>query len=99
MALGKRAVALNEHAHRDYCTPENCVLVKSNGKEECYDGVFFHKGANYNQGNIFTFDPDAAIAGFEEALTRPEPDPKLAEDLKERFSVKRCVDGLLEGIN
>jgi len=96
LALGKRAVALNEHAHQDYCTSENCVLVEPSGKEECYDGMFFHKEANFNQGNIFKFEQDAAIAGFEAAINRSIPDPKLGEELREKFSVQKTVDELLK---
>jgi hypothetical protein len=94
--LGKRGVVLNAHAHQDYCNNENSVLIEPNGKEDAADGVFFQKGSVFNQGNIFTFSQEDAVRGMEEALERPEPDEKLGEELKEKFSAKNCVDRLLE---
>ncbi len=94
--LGKRGVVLNAHAHKDYCDAENSVLIEPSGKEDSSDGLFFHKGHAYNQGNIFRWEEDDAIAGMEEALTRGEPDPSLGEKLKQQFSVEKTVDILLD---
>ena len=42
VALGKHAVVLRAHAHLDWATPENSVLVDPNGKQPAADGFFFH---------------------------------------------------------
>ncbi len=94
-ALGKRGVVLDAHAHQDYSDNENSVLLKPSGKEEAADGIFFHKGGNFNQGNIFSWNEDEAIAAMEEALKREEPNPSLGEELKKKFSVEKTVDILL----
>lgn len=93
--LGKRGVCLNAHAHLDYATTENSILVEPTGKQDAKDGVFFGDG-QFNQGNIYSLPADEiVITAFEEALARPVPDKALAEKLKEKFSVKNSVDLLL----
>lgn len=93
--LGKRGVALNAHAHLDYATNKNSVLVEPNGVEDIQDGIFF-VGGDFNVGTKYTFDDEVAIAAMEEAFARPEPDSKLAEELKEKFSVENTVNKLLK---
>ena len=67
VALGKHAVILNASAYKEWATHSNSVLVEPNGKTEAYDGVFFKKGAPFNQGNIYTFDEEAFIDGCEKS--------------------------------
>ncbi len=97
--LGKRGVALKAHSFVDFCSDENTTWVNPSGKEECYDGIFFHKGHSFNQGSIFCWNEDEAISAMEEAVGKEKPDPKIGEDLAEKFSAKRTVDILLDGIN
>jgi glycosyltransferase involved in cell wall biosynthesis len=98
VALGKHAVILNAHAYKDWATPENSVLVESSGKTEVYDGMFFRQGMPFNQGNIFTFDEDAFVAGCEKAIERVEKNRENEEGLKlqEEFTYAKTLDGLLE---
>lgn len=94
--LGKRGVALAAHAHLDYVTEENSVLVQPAHKEDAKDGFFFKEGA-FNQGNIYSLPQDeVVIAAFEEALGRSAPDPDISRNLQEKFSVKNTVDKLLD---
>ena len=93
--LGKKAVTLRAHAHTDYCSEEDSVFIEPSGKEDCYDGVFFQEGSPFNQGKIFTWDEDEAIAAMEKAIQKEKPSDKLSENLKNKFSVKNTVDILL----
>jgi hypothetical protein len=94
--LGKRGVVLRAHAHTDYCSDTNSIFVEPSGKEDATDGMFFQKGQPYNQGNIFTWDEDAGIAGMEQALNMDVPDPEVGKALADKFSVKNTVDCLLD---
>ena len=100
VALGKHAVILNAHAYKEWANTENAVLVEASGKEEVYDGMFFRQGMPFNQGNIFTFDEDAFIAGCEEAIKRVENNRENEEGLKlqEEFTYTKTLDALIEEV-
>ena len=90
-ALGKHAVILNAHAYKGWANQENAVLVSPNGKIEVYDGMFFHKGQQFNQGNVYVYDDEAFIHGCEEAIKRFEANAVNNEGLKlqENFSYEK----------
>lgn len=93
--LGKRGVSLNAHSHTDYADAENSVLVEPSGKCEIKDEMFYNKKNPFNHGQMFAWEEDAAIAGMEEALARPEPDQKKAAALANKYSVANTVNSLL----
>ena len=97
VGLGKHSVILNAHGYKEWATEENSVLIEPKGKEEAYDGVFFHKGQEWNQGNIFSFDEDNFISGCEEAIKRVEANRVNEDGLKiqEDFSLDKTLDKLL----
>jgi hypothetical protein len=98
VAMGKYCVGLYAHAHRDWMTPENSVLVNPCGKIEAYDGFFFQKGRPFNQGNIFDFNDDEFIAGCEEAIKRYQANKINAAglELQNKFSYEKTVDAIIE---
>ena len=57
LCLGKVSVMLDAHAHQDY-KGEACVLVQPKGMRDAVDNIFFHKGANVNQGQWHDFNDD-----------------------------------------
>ena len=66
--LGKWSIVLNATSHKDWATKDNSILVEPTGKIEAYDGTFFKKGSDFNQGNIYDFSDDAAVAAIEKAV-------------------------------
>lgn len=99
LCLGKWAVVLDAHVHKDYCNDKNSFLVPATGKTVAHDGIFFHKDVQkFNQGNWFTFDDDAAIAAFEKALEKAKERNVEGEKLKEEFSYPKMVDKILNYI-
>ena len=101
VALGKHSVILNATAYKEWATSDNSVLVEPNGKEEVYDGMFFKKGAPFNQGNIYSFDEDAFIDGCEKAVERYKASPVNTEGVKlqEEFTYSKTVDAITEIMN
>lgn len=97
VALGKYCVGLNAHAYKDWMNPENSVLVEPTGKILAEDGLFFKRGAEVNQGNIFDWDEDEFIAGMEEAekrfVTNPVNEAGLL--LQKDFTYSKMVDIIL----
>jgi glycosyltransferase involved in cell wall biosynthesis len=101
LCLGKHGVILNAHAYRDWANSENAVLVESTSKIECYDGIFFHKGHEFNQGKYFDWNEESFISACEEAEKRFESDPvnKKGEELKEKFTWDNTTDIILENLS
>lgn len=96
IALGKQAVVLNAHAHKDFCNKENSILVEPNeNRVEAHDGKFFIKGQDYNQGSWFDFDDDAVMAAFDKAVERGREVNTEGEKLAS-WSYKNLVDTILE---
>lgn len=100
IAMGKHAVILNVNGYKEYANKENSVLINPNGKMDAHDGMFFHKGTQWNQGQFFTFDENEFVAGCEEAIKRVESGPvnlaglKLQEQFKTEDTAKIILDNL-----
>ena len=96
VCLGKHSVLLNASAYKDWATPENSVLIEPSGKRDVYDGMFFHKGQQYNQGQIYDFDEDDFISGCEEAIKRVKAsrNNEEGEKLKDKFTYSKMVDSV-----
>jgi len=71
--LGKKIVSLDAHAYKDYFNNENSWVVKPNAKFPAYDNIFFHPGADFNQGNFFDWDEKEFVEVLKQALAAPGP--------------------------
>lgn len=100
VALGKHSVILNAHSYKDWATKENSILVEPSGKIDVYDDVFFKKGNEVNQGQIFDWNEDDFIDACEEAIKRFKSSPVNESGLKlqEQFDVSKTVDIILEDL-
>jgi glycosyltransferase involved in cell wall biosynthesis len=98
VALGKHGVIMNAHGYKGWANEENSVLVNPSEKIDCYDGVFFREGQEFNQGQIFDFDEDELVNAFEVALDRHKTSPVNENGLKlqKEFTFKNTVDSLLK---
>lgn len=97
VALGKHCVGLYAHGHKGWMTPENSVTITPSGMVDSHDGIFFHKGASWNQGCFHDWKEDDFINGCEEAIKRYQKNPVNEEGLKlqEIFTIQKTVDGIL----
>ena len=98
-ALGKRSIVLNATSHQDWASEANSLLVEPEGKENCYDGAFFHQGAPFNQGTIYTFNEDVLISKMEEAEVLCGDLNTEGMKLQSKFTYSKTVDKLLELCN
>lgn len=84
LCLGKQAIVLNAHAHKDFCTSENSFLIEPSGKIDSEDGKFFKNGAPFNQGNFFDYKDsdfeDALLSIVDRAKTENIEGIKLAKE-------------------
>lgn len=97
ICLDKVAVVMNAHAHKSFANAENAILVEPGNKQEIYDDVFFIKGSDYNQGNMYMLNADAT----KEALLNSVKDLKFnkkGKELAQRFSVKNTANTILNNL-
>jgi hypothetical protein len=63
---------------------------------DSHDGVFFHKGNIFQQGQFFDFSEDEFINKCEEAIKRVESNPINTEGIKlQERTYKQTVDQLI----
>lgn len=100
VALGKHAVILNAHSYKEWANEENSVLIKPNSKIESHDGLFFHKGSPWNQGNIFNYDDEEFLNGCEAAILRVNQNRVNTKglDLQSKFDYKNIVANIIQEI-
>jgi len=100
VAIGKHAVMMNAHGYKSWVNEDNSVLVEPNSKTEAYDGVFFHKGHPYNQGNIYDFNEDDFISACELAIKRVEKDKinKAGLKLQDEFTSEKLLNNIISHI-
>ena len=99
-SLGKWSCVLNATAHKDWATEENSILIKPEPQmQEVYDNVFFQKGRQFSQGNVYTVTEQM----IEEAFKRAEKKAKIhngaGRKLAETQTYIKTVDQILEKIS
>jgi hypothetical protein len=94
--LGKWSIVLNSTSHKDWATKDNCILIDPDGKEPVYDNIFFHKGSEFNQGNIYTFDEEEFISAMETAEQKCRTVNNEGEKLKDKFTYENTLNNILE---
>jgi hypothetical protein len=100
LALGKHGVVHSCTAMSDWAAFAGATTVISNGIEPVYDGVFFHQGLAYNQGNIFTWNMDDYLKALQECHIKCKTS-KLNQQgllLQNEYSYKNGVDLMLKEI-
>ena len=97
-ALGKWSIVLNATSHKDWANPENSILVEPTSKTEAYDGIFFNKGADFNQGMINDFNLDEVSSKMEEAELKCKEENTEGLKLQNIFSYKNMLDSVIKNI-
>lgn len=100
VAMGKHSIIMNAHGYKSWANEDNSVLVEPNSKIEAYDGIFFHKGHPYNQGNIYDFNGDDFVSACELAIKKVEKDKinRAGLKLQDEFSSAKLANNILSHI-
>ena len=98
VAIGKHAVIMNATGYKEWANEANSVLLEPDSKIDSNDGVFFHKGSDYNQGQIFDFNEESFIESCEKAIKRVESNKVNQEGLKlqKDFTYAKTTDKILD---
>jgi hypothetical protein len=96
-ALGKQAVLSNFSSLADWGPQGGGIMVPAGPMEDAYDGHFFVKGQEFNQGQIAGFNKQGFLDGCAEAvgLAKFGPNAKGAE-LKREWTWDKTLSKLLE---
>ena len=92
--LGKWSCVLNCTSHKDWADESNSILVEPNGKFDCDDGMFFKKGAQFNQGHFHSVSDESIKEALNLSLQKTESNIKGVE-LSNKFSYKKSVNNIL----
>jgi hypothetical protein len=94
-ALGKLSIVLNHTSHKDWANKENSIFSDPETEENSEDGVFFTRGAPFNQGNINLISNEKMISLFEESEKFKGKVNEKGLMLKKDFSYEKTVDSIL----
>lgn len=97
--LGKWSVVSNCTAHKDWATEDNCVLIETDGKKDCYDNVFFKRGLPFNQGRVYNITDESIIDGLERAEKKAKIKNLKGVELQKKFTYERSVKKILSIIS
>lgn len=94
--LGKWSIVLNATSHKDWATSENSILVEPSSTEEIYDGAFFHKGGEFNQGIMHSFSDESFHSAIDSAINKCKSINEKGGNLKEKFSYSNTIQKILD---
>ncbi len=97
--LGKWSIVLNETSHKDWANKDNSILVESSGYMDVQDGKFFMKGAPFNQGIFYNWNPDDVVSAMEKAEAKVGQINSEGQKLSDKFTYSKTVDGILSCIS
>lgn len=97
--LGKWSIVLNGTAHKEWANSDNAIILEPNGEQESDDGMFFKKGAAFNQGTFLTFDEDEFIHALETAEKKVGQYNTCGALLGQTFTYKRALEEILSRLN
>ena len=90
---------MNATAHTDWADQDNSILINPNGTKDVYDGTFFNKGDEFNQGKIYTFSDEDFYQSIEEAINRVKKSRnENGKLIKDKFTYKKTLNNILKSI-
>ena len=97
--LGKWSIVLNATSHKDWANNENSILIEPSDKEEIYDGIFFNKDKDFNQGNFYNFSDKDFYNACDNAISKYGKENSFGVELINKFSYNNTLTKILETIN
>lgn len=98
-ALGKWSVVMNATAHKDWATSSNSILIEPSSLKDCYDGVFFHKGQPFNQGQFFDITDQEMENAILKSISYAKTLNTEGLKLQKQFTYEKTVETILCAIS
>jgi hypothetical protein len=97
--LGKWSVVINATAHKDWATKTNSILIEPSRMKDAYDGIFFNKGNEFNQGQFFDIsDEEMENAILQSISYAKKPNPEGLK-LQETMTYEKTTETILCAIS
>ena len=97
-ALGKWSIVSNCTSHTDWANDKNSILVEPDGKQPCYDNIFFREGDSFNQGEYYRLNAEKIDAGFDRSVQFAKKENTEGLKLQEEFTYEKTIEKILEKI-
>ena len=98
-ALGAFPIVLNCTAHKDWADADNSILVEPSGTQPIYDGTFFNKGDEFNQGDMYTFSDSDFYQAVDTAIDKAKISKnENGKALQEKFTYKKTLNNILKDV-
>jgi len=96
LLIGYKSLAANINILPYVATNSEVNDILPSGKTEAYDGIFFKRGSDFNQGSIYDFNEDEAIQAIEKAANLAENNivNTAGIELGQKFTYKNTVDNI-----
>lgn len=96
VCLGKHAVLTRAHSYKEWADEESACFFEPGPMEPAYDNMFFRKGQDHNQGNIFGFNQDGFVNACEKAIDRVRKNRENVGGytVKNQYSISNFYDNL-----
>lgn len=88
-ALGKWSCVAAHTSHLDWATNDNAIIIHPTGKRPVYDGTFFAKGLDFNQGNIYIIDENDIERAILASVSKAKTPNESGKALRETFTYDR----------
>jgi hypothetical protein len=97
-ALGKWSIVSNCSSHKDWANESNAILIDPDGKQPCYDNMFFKEGSPFNQGNYYLLNAEKISQAMDKAITLAKQENKEGLKLQEKFTYKKSIEEIFNVI-
>lgn len=97
-ALGKWSIVSNCSSHKDWANEKNAVLVNPDGKQPCYDNVFFKEGLPFNQGNYYRLNSEKILTAMDQAVALVKKENTEGLKIQETFTYKKSIEQIFNVI-
>ena len=95
-ALGKWSVVMNATAHKDWATEKNSILIEPSKLKNCEDGMFFKKGASFNQGEFFDITDEEMESAILDSASKAKEENAEGLKLQKQFTYKKTTESVLK---
>jgi hypothetical protein len=97
-ALGKWSIVLNSSSHKDWATSKNSILIEPDGRQDCYDNLFFIKGYKFNQGKYSKIERETIKDAIKKSVDFAKTKNEDGLNLSKKFNYSDSIDKILETI-
>lgn len=94
MSCGVNVITNADHAHKDYVTEANAIVIPSEGQSVAQDNTFFRNDGKTNTGTWFNISANSIAAGMIRAVTQGRGVNNSGIETAKQYSWKNTANGI-----